>query len=177
MTRDCPHLTSRGLHAWTARQSLWPLTQPQGARPVHLRAGPRSTLGFLLGGSSLGGLSHLSLTLTSGEVEAAGLWRLKCKLTLPRSCFLFFFSTFLVRCIQEQRKVAWRLHLEWMRTSFLYMHPPPRPCQVGFSPGCFSRGASYNSLYFCVCMKVPRTPPHLCRFTTIFISHVFPLYY
>lgn len=43
--------------------------------------------------------SHLSLILTSGEVEAAGLWRLKCKLTLPRPCFLFFFSGFLIGCV------------------------------------------------------------------------------
>ena len=56
--------------------------------------------------------SHLSLILTSGEVEAAGLWRLKCKLTLPRPCFLFFFSGFLIRRVWGQRKVTWRMHLE-----------------------------------------------------------------
>lgn len=48
MTRGCPLLTSRGLHTWTARRSLWPFTQLWAAEPVCLSEGPRSTLGVLL---------------------------------------------------------------------------------------------------------------------------------
>lgn len=52
-----------------------------------------------------------------------------------------------------------------------YLCPTPSS-NWGVSPGCFSRGASHNSLSFCVCVKVPRIPPHICTSASVFISCV-----
>lgn len=52
-----------------------------------------------------------------------------------------------------------------------YLCPTPSS-NWGVSPGCFSRGASHNSLSFCVCVKVPRIPPHICTSATVFINCV-----
>lgn len=46
----------------------------------------------------------------------------------------------------------------------------------GVSPSCFSRDTSHIVFIF-VFVKVPRTPSHICRSMTLFISRVCPLYY
>lgn len=91
--------------------------------------------------------------------------------------FLLFFSGLLMRCVLEQKKVVWskrRLFGECIwdeRGLSPHLHPPNWGCP----PGCFSKDASHNSLYFCVCVKVPGTLPHICRSITVFISRVCPL--